>query len=94
MQHQQHACSPALVACHPASGRRSWVAEQAAAAPKELWTDGVEDYLKYAKQLLSDYKNVLERWVASPALLCCVADSQPKDEAVGWLGRGVRGSEP
>ena len=40
---------------------RSWVAEQSSAAPKELWTDGVEDYLKYAKQLMADYRDVLEQ---------------------------------
>ena len=39
---------------------RRWVAEQSTTAPKELWTDGVEDYLKYAKQLLTDFKDVLE----------------------------------
>ncbi|PRW60168.1 1 domain containing expressed [Chlorella sorokiniana] len=38
----------------------AWVAEQSSGAPKELWTDGVEDYLKYAKQLLADFKDVLE----------------------------------
>lgn len=38
----------------------AWVAEQSSTAPKELWTDGVEDYLKYAKQLLADFKDVLE----------------------------------
>ena len=36
------------------------MAEQSTSAAKELWTDGVEDYLKYAKQLLTDFKDVLE----------------------------------
>ncbi|KAL4429407.1 hypothetical protein ABPG77_005181 [Micractinium sp. CCAP 211/92] len=38
----------------------TWVAEQATSAPKELWTDGVEDYLKHAQQLLTDFKDVLD----------------------------------
>ncbi|KAI3435928.1 hypothetical protein D9Q98_001986 [Chlorella vulgaris] len=39
----------------------SWVAEQSQSAPKGLWTDGVEDFLTYAKQLLADYKDVLDQ---------------------------------
>jgi hypothetical protein len=36
------------------------VAQQAGAAPKELWSDGVEDYLRHAQQLLADYSDVLQ----------------------------------
>ncbi|KAL4458574.1 hypothetical protein ABPG75_013439 [Micractinium tetrahymenae] len=43
----------------------AWVAEQASSAPKELWTDGVEDYLKHAKQLLADFKDVLDSTAAA-----------------------------
>ena len=35
------------------------MAEQSSSAPQQLWTDGVEDYLQYARQLLADYKDVL-----------------------------------
>lgn len=38
----------------------AWVAQQSSAAPQELWIDGTEDYLQYAKQLLADYKEVLD----------------------------------
>ncbi|EFN54150.1 expressed protein [Chlorella variabilis] len=56
----------------------AWVAEQSRAAPKELWTDGVEDYLQYAKQLLADFKDVLE-------------DSGKPAAAAGGTGAGVFG---
>lgn len=51
---------PAILFARVAPHTRRWVAEQSSSAPKELWTDGVEDYLKYAKQLLADFKDVLE----------------------------------
>lgn len=38
----------------------SWVKEQKASAPLELWTDGVEDYLQYAKKLTEDFKDVVK----------------------------------
>ena len=32
----------------------------------ELWTDGVEDYLRYAKELVSEFEDVLEAAPAAP----------------------------
>lgn len=50
VEQQSNTPAPAPVSARRHCGR--WVKEQASECPKELWTDGVEDYLNHAKKLL------------------------------------------
>ena len=41
------------------SFRRSWVQQQDSDRPIDLWIEGAEDYIKHAKTVVEDFKDVL-----------------------------------
>jgi hypothetical protein len=83
-------CIPTLT-CISRTPTRRWVKAQAAG---ELWTDGVEDYLRYARELVRDFGDVLDSTPEGPSPAKAAKAQQPAGGfSFGGAAAGA-GSQP